>query len=68
MSERPPNHLVHTEHTVMGALRSFHTPNYFARSLSHGNMGPFRSGFRLLRCAELQPVGAFASVLESLAH
>jgi hypothetical protein len=61
MFERPPNHLVHTERTVMGALRSFHTSNYFAWSLSRGNMGPFRSGFRPLRCTELQPVGAFAS-------
>jgi hypothetical protein len=68
ISERPPNCLVYTEHTVIGTLQSFHTLGYFTWNLSHGDTCPFQPGFHPLRGIELRPIKALAFILESSAH
>jgi hypothetical protein len=51
MSERPPNYPAYTECTVMRALQSFHTSNYFTWSLLDGDTCLLWLGF----CPTLGP-------------
>jgi hypothetical protein len=60
----PLNHLVYTECTVIGALQSFHTFDYFTKSQLHGDTCPLRLGLHPSCFPGLWPVEASASVLE----
>jgi hypothetical protein len=64
MFEQPPNHPIYTECTVTWALHSFHIPDYFTQSLSHGDMCPLRSGLRPSCFPNLRLVEASAPVVE----
>jgi hypothetical protein len=68
MFKWPTNYPVYTEYTVMRAVQSFHTLNYFIHDLLHGDTCHTLSGLRRCTARAIGPVNASALLLTSPAH